>query len=215
MEDDPDLAALLEQKRLLEAQLKHDLQFEFGQPDSHQFPPTEPPLCDDSRKRRANADSQASSLASTPDRKRHRRMAVDFGDDDGQLGTSAITSTPGSELSESPIRTPTRLSDHSGHSDSLLLSELVGGCPHGAVDLHRSLERLTDTSIEEKDLTPTPSKARMYIIKKLGVQTGAWFTKHCNINQYYMFCVARSGPRISFALCTVVFRPVWSPSFRL
>ena len=168
MEDDPDLAELLEQKRLLEAQLKHDLQFEFGQPDSDQFPP----LCDDSRKRRANADSQASSLASTPDSKRHRRMAVDFGDDDGQLGASAITSTPGSDLSESPIRTPTRLSDNSGHSDSLLLSELVGGCPHGAADLHRSLERLTDTSIEEKDLTPTPSKARMCIIKNSASRPG-------------------------------------------
>jgi hypothetical protein len=30
-----------------------------------------------------------------------------------------------------------------------------------------------------------------------------------------MFCVARSGPHISFALDTVVFCPIWLPSFRL
>ena len=40
-----------------------------------------------------------------------------------------------------------------------------------------------------------------------------WALQH--INQHAMFCVVRSSPHISFALDTVVFCPVWSPSVRL
>jgi hypothetical protein len=54
------------------------------------------------------------------------------------------------------------------------------------------------------------------LLKNTGIQTGARFIKHIAAYKSirYILCVARSDRHISFALGTVAYCPVWSPSFR-
>uniref|UniRef100_A0A914WSQ8 WW domain-containing protein n=1 Tax=Plectus sambesii TaxID=2011161 RepID=A0A914WSQ8_9BILA len=154
MEEDPDIAALLEMKRQIEEQLKAQSS-PFGRLDPVLTPPKPPPPFDDNRKRRKNDEPQATPLPATPEYKRHRRNSDR---EERPTNSTVAASTPGSELSTSPIRTPPQLADHSGHSDTLLANQMTG-CPFAGRDADRSLERLTDTSNDDKDVSPLASIA--------------------------------------------------------
>lgn len=146
MDEDPEIAALLEMKRQLEEELKAESS-PFAQPAPILTPPKAPVPHDDGRKRKNDRESHSTLFPATPEHKRHKPT----NDRDDQPTSSAVaTSTPGSDLSESPIRTPPKLADNSGLSDTTLVNRLTA-CPFAVADADRSLERLTDTSVDDRD----------------------------------------------------------------